>query len=465
MPPKNGQPYSIPPYAGGSSLRTADASAATPCEPSSGPIRTPSRPSSRVGRSSSPLDTNLFGDDSGSSGEEDSPGNPKTPRGPSLPPSSSRQETGSPTPTQDASMAVDEGALLVPSPLTLFHGASMELNAKAVAHSLREAVDFLSVYTVPSDGPAPLLLIGQSLMRLGALCAQDRWGHLPAVNWEGNQSNVYDCVLPLFVTQTEAPAPPTEPTPAVAPMVEDPPLPSQRPPAPRAASGAQPPRKGKQILRGPPPPINRLTYPGNRKKPSFAKVTSMDPRPCPKASAPPVSGNSALVALAQAFPRLSADAIVDLHKRASTTSSSGGRDPRRPRMTTAGPTRRQVLFTVDDATVRVDFERCTRTLNNFLSSQKVNLRVESTTCAYGGWSLSTNTSPTPAQVDLIQTGLTEHYWSKPSFKVEAYILVSKSYLKLVDVLRFSAGRIPTTGDAAIGLSCSICSGRQRPRCR
>jgi hypothetical protein len=33
----------------------------TPCEPSSGPIRTASRPSSCVGRSSSPLDTNLFG--------------------------------------------------------------------------------------------------------------------------------------------------------------------------------------------------------------------------------------------------------------------------------------------------------------------------------------------------------------------------------------------------------------------
>jgi hypothetical protein len=116
-------------------------------------------------------------------------------------------------------------------------------------------------------------------------------------------------------------------------------------------------------------------------------------------------------------------------------------------MTTAGPTRQQVLFTVDDATVRVDFERCTCTLNNFLSSQKVNLRVESTTCAYGGWALSTNTSPTLAQVILIRTSLTEHYWSKPSFKVEAYIPASKSYLKLVDVPRFSSGRIPTTGEA------------------
>jgi hypothetical protein len=120
MPPKKGQPYTIPPYVGGSSLRTADASAAAPHEPSSGPIWTPSRPSSRAGRSASPLDTNLFGDESGSSDGEDSPGNPKTPRGPSLPPSSSRQETGSPTPTWDASMAVDEGALLVLTPLTLF---------------------------------------------------------------------------------------------------------------------------------------------------------------------------------------------------------------------------------------------------------------------------------------------------------------------------------------------------------
>jgi prolipoprotein diacylglyceryltransferase len=127
-------------------------------------------------------------------------------------------------------MAVDEGALLVPVPLTLFHGAFMELNAEAVAHLLREVVDFLSVYTVLSDGLAPLLSIGQFLMRLGALCAQDGWGHLPAVNWEGNQSNVYDCVLPLFVTQTEAPVPPAEPVPTAVPMVEDlvpppPPLP------------------------------------------------------------------------------------------------------------------------------------------------------------------------------------------------------------------------------------------------
>jgi hypothetical protein len=153
-----------------------------------------------------------------------------------------------------------------------------------------------------------------------------------------------------------------------------------------------------------------------------------------------------LVALAQAFPRLLADAIVNLHKRVSASSPSGGRDPRHPRMTITGPTRRQVLFTVDDATVRVDFERCTRTLNNFLSSQKANLRVELTTCTYGGWALSTNTSPTPTQVDLIWTGLTEHYWSKPSFKVEAYVPASKSYLKLVDIPHFSVGRVPTTGN-------------------
>jgi hypothetical protein len=173
---------------------------------------------------------------------------------------------------------------------------------------------------------------------------------------------------------------------------------------------------------------------------------STDPRLRPAASGPPVSG-SLLVALAQAFPHLSADAIVNLHKWASASSPPRGRDSRHPRMTTASPTRWQVLFMVDDATMRVDFERCTHTLNNFLSSQKVSLRVESTTCAYGGWSLSTNMSPSPAQVDLIQTGLTEHYWSKPSFKVEAYILASKSYLKLVDVPRFSSGRIPTTGEA------------------
>jgi hypothetical protein len=254
MPPKSGQLYQILSYADSSSLRTADASAATPCELSSGPIWTPSRPSSRAGQPSSPLDTNLFGDESGSSGEEDSLGNPKSPHGPSLPPSSSHQETGSPTPTRDASMAVDEGTLLVPTPLTLFRGVSMELNAEAVAHSLREAVDFLSVYTVLLDGPAPLLSISQSLMRLGALCLQDRWGHLPAVNWEGNQSNVYDCVLPMFVTQTEAPLPLTESAPVAAPMVEDPPPPAPPFPAAGTRSGAQPPQKGKQVLRGPPPP-------------------------------------------------------------------------------------------------------------------------------------------------------------------------------------------------------------------
>jgi hypothetical protein len=118
----------------------------------------------------------------------------------------------------------------------------MELNAEVVAHSLCEAVDFLALYTVPSDGLAPLLSIGQSLMRLGTLCAQDGWGHLPAINWEGNQSNVYDCVLSMFVTQTKVPVPPAESAPAAAPMVEDSVLPL--PPCPGGARSGAPPPSG-----------------------------------------------------------------------------------------------------------------------------------------------------------------------------------------------------------------------------
>jgi hypothetical protein len=211
-----------------------------------------------------------------------------------------------PTPSRDASMAVNEGASLVPFPLTLFHSMSIELNAEVVVHSLNEAVDFLTLYSVLADGLAPLLLIGQSLMRLGALCAQDRWGHLPAVNWEGNMLNVYDCVLPMFATLVEAP-PPTEAAPMlVVPMVEDLrpcPLPiTQQPPrgAPPSSSGG---RKGKLVTWGP-PPINLFTKPGKGKKASFAKVASSDPRPRPAASAPSFSGGSTLVALAQAFPHL-----------------------------------------------------------------------------------------------------------------------------------------------------------------
>jgi hypothetical protein len=430
-------------------LRTADASAAISREPSSGPIQTPSRPSSCAGRSLS-ISCQLF-DNESSSDKEDSPGNPRIPHGPFLPPSSSCQETGSPTPTQDASMAV-KGASLVLSPLTLFCSASRDLNADAVAQSLHKAVDFLALYTVPLDGPVTLLSIGQSLIRLGALCAQDGWGHLPAVNWEGNQLNVYNCVLPMFVTQTEAPTPLPELLPPAVPMVED--------SASSAACicvcsfGCSPPcwsssqgPKGEASSLGSPPPINHLTYPGNKKKASFAKVAFLDPRPHPAASVPPSSGGSLLVALAQVFPHLSTDAIVNLYKRASVSSPSGGRKFKHPKMTTAGPTRCQVLFTVDDPTICVDFERCTCTLNNFLGSQKVNLRIELTTCAYGGWALSTNMAPTPTQVDLVQTGLMDHYWSKPSFKVEAYILASRSYLKLVDVPWFSSGRVPTTGEA------------------
>jgi hypothetical protein len=106
---------------------------------------------------------------------------------------------------------------------------------------------------------------------------------------------------------------------------------------------------------------------------------------------PLYSGGLSLVALVQAFSHFLTDAIVNLHKWASASSPSGGCEHKHPKMTTAGLTCHQVLFSVDDPMVCVDFERCTCALNNFLSSQKLNLRVKSTIAAYGGWSLSINT--------------------------------------------------------------------------
>jgi hypothetical protein len=80
-------------------------------------------------------------------------------------------------------------------------------------------------------------------------------------------------------------------------------------------------------------------------------------------------------------------------------------------MTTAGPSRCQALltFTPDtgvEASLRPD--ECTCLVNQHLAEAKVTLRVESTSVAYGGWSLATTNVPTNNELTLLAQAVGMH---------------------------------------------------------
>jgi hypothetical protein len=107
-----------------------------------------------------------------------------------------------------------------------------------------------------------------------------------------------------------------------------------------------------------------------------------------------------LASLARAFPDLPLSEIIQLNNQATGCSSCNCKK----KMTTTGPSRCQALltFTPDTgvgASLRLD--ECTHLVNQHLVEVKVALHVESTSVAYGGWSLATTSVPTDNKLVLL----------------------------------------------------------------
>jgi hypothetical protein len=108
-----------------------------------------------------------------------------------------------------------------------------------------------------------------------------------------------------------------------------------------------------------------------------------------------------LASLVRAFPDLPPSEIVCLNNQATSHSS---RTHKKKKKTTAGPSRCQALLTFTPDTgvgASLKPDDCTRLMNRHLVEVKVTLCVESTSIAYGGWSLATTSIPTNSKLMLL----------------------------------------------------------------
>jgi hypothetical protein len=103
--------------------------------------------------------------------------------------------------------------------------------------------------------------------------------------------------------------------------------------------------------------------------------------------------------LAQAFPNLSPAEIIDLDKSAS--SKSGGTASKcSSKMTTSGPSCRQLLLTFPGPQ-ELDLVRLTSSINKSLTDSEADLHIESSSKAYKGYSLQCSQVPTTADIALV----------------------------------------------------------------
>ena len=110
---------------------------------------------------------------------------------------------------------------------------------------------------------------------------------------------------------------------------------------------------------------------------------------------------------------------------------------RAPKMTTHGPTRRQVLIPLDTPTAEVvvaNAATAVESCNRGLVEAHSKLRVESVHKAWDGISMSTNFVASAAELEVIKQWFTKVAGLAASTVVEPYLLQSKSFLKILGVL-------------------------------
>ena len=156
-----------------------------------------------------------------------------------------------------------------------------------------------------------------------------------------------------------------------------------------------------------------------------------------------------LLQLKEAFPNLPQATIISMHQaslgsaNASQGSSSRPAVSRTLKMTTQGPTRRQVLVPLDSALQSSLWQMLlqqsspvTRAWLRLATSLELSLcarRVESVCKAWDGVSMSTNSVASAAELEVIKQWLKKTAGLGESTEVEPRLPQSKSFLKILSV--------------------------------
>ncbi|KAJ3561033.1 hypothetical protein NP233_g10445 [Leucocoprinus birnbaumii] len=252
--------------------------------------------------------------------------------------------------------------------------------------------------------------------------------------------------VPATSSSGETQVPTKRPAAAVVSRAPPPP-PAPKPKASSGANQSAKPEAGPQTPKVPDTSAAQTRPQGM----SYASAAKRGPNATNAEPVPPPRGSSIdagkLVEMARLFPdlepeRLEAmcragfgDGSVPTHVPSPTpTQGRGGRG--KPKSTTHGPTRRQVLIPFDSEFVKSkidNFGSAVEVCNRGLVDSKSNLRVDSIREAYNGISLSTNGVASLTDLSTIKIWLTKAWSLKDSNPAEPRLPQSKSFLKIVGV--------------------------------
>ncbi|KXN86757.1 hypothetical protein AN958_09617 [Leucoagaricus sp. SymC.cos] len=382
-------------------------------------------------------------------------------------------------------------ASLGPYPLALEEGSEdPQANLKVVWVSLNHALDFLRQMTERGVVPPPGF--GLPITGFAELMSIDLWSSLLADPTDPAHATVYDTVAPWFhppasledMPMCKPTAPPVEivspkimwmdvaPPPPSIPdwppenaLVGEPSgtVPAPPPPKPQGLRKAKAKKAAEKwvLSKGPPPPVLSASKLGAQ---SFAAAAWAAPAP--------IAGSSGsvenLVHVARSFPNLAPSAITALLQadtaaavsaaptlaavvgaKCPITPSAPAPPAKKPKATTKGPSRKQVLFVLDDPNARPNLEQMPCLLNKYLTDNRVTgLCAESVLMAYGGWSIQLTNVPSFKQLNVIRQWLGIHFLPVGS---EAYLPTLKSFLKLVDIPFLCQDGSRTTSDQVEGV--------------
>ena len=137
-----------------------------------------------------------------------------------------------------------------------------------------------------------------------------------------------------------------------------------------------------------------------------------------------------LLQLKEAFPNLSQATIISMHQaslgsaNASQGSSSYSGVSRTLKMTTQGPTRHQILVSLDSATAKLivtNTASAVQSYNKGLVEARFKLRVESVHKTWDGVSMSTNSVTSVAELEVMKQQLKKTTGLGESTEVEPHL--------------------------------------------
>ncbi|KAF5347005.1 hypothetical protein D9756_011008 [Leucocoprinus leucothites] len=215
---------------------------------------------------------------------------------------------------------------------------------------------------------------------------------------------------------------------------------------------AQPPKPNISNASDMPPPIpqpNRkasikpLTEHFN-KKTSFADAARRGVQPTSSTSTSSNIDGVKMREMILAFPDLSYDKVLAMYKAGFGSAQSQAPEPTsstsavraKPKMTTHGPTRRQVLIPFEGSIIadRIkDFNKASEFCNRGLIAAQSKLRVESVRESYNGISIATSGVATSVDLNTIKSWLKKAWQLGDAIPVEPRLPQSKSFLKIVGV--------------------------------